>query len=174
MPAAARALGWRGFIAWRWRATWPETFDALSAGGRPRVPPILQEVTAGCLLSPSTPLKAAPPMIRIALPHSAADNHPHRGEPVPRHFTAVRLSGAGGPLPRAGKGLQLCDAGGRRLQLHFDRKQRCSLPAATREGVLDTPWGDHILFVSSVCSVAVFRMPTSSFLGCASLYHPHH
>ena len=44
VPAAVRALGWKGFIAWRWQASWPETFAALRYGGRPFVPPILQEL----------------------------------------------------------------------------------------------------------------------------------
>ena len=44
VPAAVRALGWKGFIAWRWQAGWPTTFDALRYGGRPFVPPILQEL----------------------------------------------------------------------------------------------------------------------------------
>ena len=44
VPAAARALGWYGFIAWKWRATWPSAFEALRSGGKPIVPPILQEI----------------------------------------------------------------------------------------------------------------------------------
>lgn len=44
VPASARALGWLGFIAWKWSDSWPASFEALSGGGRPFVPPILQEV----------------------------------------------------------------------------------------------------------------------------------
>ena len=44
VPAAEVALGWKGFIAWRWQAGWPSTFAALRYGGRPFVPPILQEL----------------------------------------------------------------------------------------------------------------------------------
>lgn len=44
VPPAVRALGWKGFIAWRWRPTWPSAFEALRNGGKPIVPPILQEV----------------------------------------------------------------------------------------------------------------------------------
>jgi hypothetical protein len=44
VPASARKLGWRGFIAWKWKDTWPASFDTLRGGGRPFVPPILQEI----------------------------------------------------------------------------------------------------------------------------------
>ena len=44
VPASAKALGWNGFIAWRWDASWPQAFQRLRSGGRPIVPPILQEV----------------------------------------------------------------------------------------------------------------------------------
>ena len=44
MPAAGRVLGWAGFFAWRWRPEWRGAFDALRGGGRPFVPPILQEL----------------------------------------------------------------------------------------------------------------------------------
>jgi len=43
-PAAGRALGWNGFFAWRWQSSWPRTFETLRNGGRPVVPPILQEI----------------------------------------------------------------------------------------------------------------------------------
>lgn len=44
VPASARALGWLGFIAWRWDPRWPEAFAALANNGRPVVPPILQQI----------------------------------------------------------------------------------------------------------------------------------
>jgi len=44
VPAAARKLGWLGFIAWRWRPGWQSSFTALRNGGKPIVPPILQEI----------------------------------------------------------------------------------------------------------------------------------
>ena len=44
VPASARALGWLGFIAWRWDSSWPKAFAALAGDGRPVMPPILQEV----------------------------------------------------------------------------------------------------------------------------------
>ena len=46
-----RDLGWKGFIAWRWQAGWPKTFEALRYGGRPFVPPILQERTLSLALA---------------------------------------------------------------------------------------------------------------------------
>lgn len=42
VPQEMRALGWLGFWPFRWAATWPATFNQLSGGGRPLVPPILQ------------------------------------------------------------------------------------------------------------------------------------
>ena len=44
VPATARELGWAGFIAWSWRPDWRTAFDAARGGGRPFVPPILQEI----------------------------------------------------------------------------------------------------------------------------------
>ena len=47
VPASARALGWRGFIAWRWKDTWPASFEQLRQSGRPVVPPILSQIVLG-------------------------------------------------------------------------------------------------------------------------------
>lgn len=44
VPESAKQLGWKGFIAWSWKPEWRNTFEALSYGGRPFVPPILQEI----------------------------------------------------------------------------------------------------------------------------------
>ena len=44
MPPEAKALGWKGFIAWKWDASWPDSFATLAANGAPTVPPILQEI----------------------------------------------------------------------------------------------------------------------------------
>ena len=45
VPPAVRALGWFGFVAWRWRPDWRDTFEATRGkDSRPFVPPILQEL----------------------------------------------------------------------------------------------------------------------------------
>lgn len=44
VPDGARALGWNGFLAWRWpsRQAFDAAFEALRGNGSPLVPPIIQ------------------------------------------------------------------------------------------------------------------------------------
>ena len=77
MPAAARALGWEGFIAWRWQAGWPLTFEALRYGGRPFVPPILQELVLN-----------REPEVVLAFAERVAADFPFTAI-IPAHFDAL-------------------------------------------------------------------------------------
>jgi len=81
MPTAGRALGWAGFFAWRWRPSWPATFEAVRYGGRPFVPPILQELV----------LSREPASV-LAFANRVADDFAFTSI-VPAHFDAPVAAG---------------------------------------------------------------------------------
>lgn len=104
VPAEARALGWNGFIAWRWAPKWRAAFDALRKGGAPLVPPIIQVAILNrepeVVLAFVDEVASAFPFTRIVPCHFDA---PVKATPRQwrEAFNFLRRSPVGGPWARA-------------------------------------------------------------------------
>jgi len=81
VPAETRALGWNGFIAWRWKSDWRKAFETLRDGGKPLVPPILQVAI----------LNREPRRV-LDFVQSVVDDFPFR-RIIPCHFDAEVIAG---------------------------------------------------------------------------------